>query len=212
MCFSPQADLVGGLVIGAIGIDVVRHVTDTRRQLALAALPLMFAGHQLDETLVWWALQGHIPMVIGQIATWAYVLFAFVVLPAYVPAAVLLFERSNRRRIAIAAFAILGLALSVLLFANMIDGNVSAKLGHRHIAYGVGIHSDFVIVGLYVITTCGALLFAGNRAIAVYGLVNVVAVAVLAHLTIDGFASLWCAWAAFSSAAIATFIRVRERR
>jgi hypothetical protein len=30
MCFSPQADVVGGLVICAIGIDAVRHVRQRR--------------------------------------------------------------------------------------------------------------------------------------------------------------------------------------
>ena len=39
MCFSPQADLVGGVVICAIGVDAVRHVHQRREFIALAWIP-----------------------------------------------------------------------------------------------------------------------------------------------------------------------------
>lgn len=44
MCFSPQADLVGGVVITAIGIDAVRHVRQRRELIALAWLPLLLGA------------------------------------------------------------------------------------------------------------------------------------------------------------------------
>ena len=48
----------------------------------------MFAGHQLVEAFVWWGLQGYLSDTVAAIATWLYLLFAFVVLPVYVPVAV----------------------------------------------------------------------------------------------------------------------------
>jgi len=39
VCFSPEADVVGGLVICAIGVDAVRHVGQRREFLALAWIP-----------------------------------------------------------------------------------------------------------------------------------------------------------------------------
>jgi hypothetical protein len=44
--------------------------------------------------------------------------------------------------------------------------------------------------------------------VVIFGLVNLVAVGLIAWLTIDGFASVWCGWAAISSAAIAIHVRV----
>ena len=76
MCFSPQADVVGGLVIGAIGIDAVRHVRRRREFLALAWIPLLLGAHQFIEALVWLWLQGHVPRGIGHAALWAYLLIA----------------------------------------------------------------------------------------------------------------------------------------
>ena len=83
MCFSPQADLVGGLVISGIGVDVVRHVHRRRDHMALAALPLILGAHQLDEAFVWWGQEGHVPSAIGHVALWIYLLIAFVLLPIF---------------------------------------------------------------------------------------------------------------------------------
>src|SRR5580692_2107987 len=115
MCFSPQADVVGGVVVAAIGIDVVRHVPQWHDHRMLASLPLLFAAHQLDEAFVWWALQGHISHDVGRVAVWGYLLFAFVVLPVFVPVAVLLIEPAGRRRWVIAPFVALGVVVSSIL-------------------------------------------------------------------------------------------------
>lgn len=210
MCFSAQADLAGGVVIGAIGVDVLRHLDRRRDHLALACLPLLFAAHQLDETLVWWGLQGHVRPEVGHAATWVYLMFAFVVLPVYVPLAVLTLEPPGRSRAVIAPFAVLGAIVSAVLLDAMLRGPVAAQLGDYHLSYSTGLQSGGVIVAAYVVATCGALLFSGFRTVAIFGVINVIAVAVLARFTIDGFASLWCGWAAVTSAAIALHLRLRH--
>jgi uncharacterized protein DUF6629 len=209
VCFSPTADLVAGVVVTAIGVDAVRHVR-ARDQLAIATLPVLLGVHQLDETFVWWGLQGHVPAQVGRVAMWLYLLIALVVLPTYLPLAVRSLEPRGRRRSTMTGFAALGAAVSLTLLAAMIRGPVTARLGDHHLGYGINLRADLAITGAYVVATCGALLFSGNRAVAAFGLVNLVAVAVLARLTIDGFASLWCAWAAVTSTAIALHIR-RDR-
>ncbi len=207
MCFSAQADLVGGVVIGAIGVDVLRHVQQRNRYLPMAALPMMLGLHQIDEAFVWWGLQGHVSTTVGTVATWIYLLFAFVVLPVYVPVALLCIETERRRRWVMAGFALLGAVVSIVLLAAMVRGPVVAELGHLHVAYDTDLHAGGVVVGAYVVATCGALLCSGHRDIALFGVVNLVAVAVLARWTIDGFASLWCAWAALCSGAFALHLR-----
>jgi hypothetical protein len=207
VCLSAQADLLGGLVLGAIGLDVVRHVHGRRDRMPVAALPLLFAAHQLDEAFVWWGLQGHVSAEVGRVATWIYLLFAFVVLPVYVPLAVFVLEPAGLRRRVMGGFVGLGAVVSCSLLGAMVSGPVTARLGHFHVAYGTGLHSGFLITGGYVVATCGSLLFSGFRPVAVFGVANLAAVATLAPLTAGGFASLWCAWAAVTSGAIAVHLR-----
>ena len=211
MCFSAGADVVGGVVIGAIGVDVLRHVNGERRYALLAAFPLLLALHQLDEAFVWWGLQGHVPAALGQVATWIYLLFAFVVLPVLVPVAILVVEPEGRRRLMMAPFVALGVVVSGLLLAAMIRGPVTATLGDYYIGYSTDLHAGTFVVMLYVAATCGALILSGIRDIARFGLINLVAVVLVARLTIEGFASLWCAWAAISSAAFAIHLRYGTR-
>src|ERR1700689_1869173 len=90
MCFSPEGDIPGGIVVTAIGIDALRHLHNRRDHLALAALPLVLGFHQIDEAFVWFGLQGHVPEGLGRVATWIYLVIAFVVLPLLVPIVVML--------------------------------------------------------------------------------------------------------------------------
>jgi hypothetical protein len=207
VCFSAQADLAGGLLIGAIGIDVIRHVDKRSEYRALAALPIVLAGHQMVEAFVWWGLQGRFSAYVGRVSTWIYLLFAFVILPIYLPAAIFLLEPPGRRRRIIAAFIALGAVVSTLLFAAILRGPVTASLGQFHIAYSTDLRAGGLVVAAYVTATCGSLIFSGYRTVATFGWINLVAVAFLSQATLNGFASLWCAWAAITSGLFAVQFR-----
>jgi hypothetical protein len=64
---------------------------------------------------------------------------------------------------------------------------------------------------LYVVATCGPLLFSSYRHIRRYGVLNLVAVCALAWLNQSGLISLWCVWAAVTSVAIAVHLRTVHR-
>ncbi len=210
VCFSPQADVVGGLVICAIGIDAVRHIRQRREFIALAWIPLLLGAHQFIEALVWLWLQGHVPRGIGHVALWAYLLIAFVVLPVVIPLAVVALEPTRRRKAMMVPFALTGTVIAVILFAAMVRGPVGVELASYLLSYSIRIPDGLLIVALYVVAVCGPLLMSGYRDVVIFGAANLVAVIVIARLTISGFASVWCAWAAVSSAAIALHCRFAE--
>jgi hypothetical protein len=207
VCFSPQADAGGGLVICVIGIDAVRHVRQRGEFIALAWIPLLLGAHQFIEALVWLWLQGHVPRGISHVALWAYLLIAFVVLPVLVPLAVIALEPASRRKQMMVPFALTGTVIAVVLFAAMVRGPVGVTLAPYHLSYGLRVSEGLWIVALYVVAVCGPLLMSGHRNVVIFGAANLVAVIVIARLTISGFASVWCGWAAVSSAAIALHCR-----
>jgi hypothetical protein len=193
VCFSPQADVAGGLVICSIGVYAVRHVRQRREFLAVAWIPLLLGAHQFIEALVWLWLQGHVPRGIGHVALWAYLLIAFVVLPVFIPLAVIALEPTRRRKAMMLPFALTGTVIAVILLAAMVRGPVGVKLAPYHLSYSLRVPDGLLVIALYV-----------------FGAANLVAVIVIARLTVDGFASVWCAWAAVSSAAIALHCRYAE--
>ena len=96
MCFSAEADLATGLVAGLAGVDALRHARQPGER-ALGALPVLFGVHQLTEVFVWWGLTDRVPWTVGDAAVWLYLSFAFVLLPVFVPLAVLAVEPDARR-------------------------------------------------------------------------------------------------------------------
>lgn len=212
MCFSPEADLAGGVVIGGVGIDAIRHIGRRPAVVAIAALPLILGFHQLDEAFVWWAQQGHIGSGTGTVALWVYLLIALVLLPVYVPFAVLLLEPPGRRRSAMAGLVLLGAGVGGSLLVAMLQGPIGVAAHPYHLSYSVPSGGGPIVIALYVIAVCGALLLSASRAIALFGVANLVAVVAIALMTLDGFASVWCAWAALTSGIVAVYLRASDRR
>jgi hypothetical protein len=97
--------------------------------------------------------------------------------------------------------------VSTVLLVAMLRGPVSAARHPWHLLYSIELHHAVIIVGLYVVAICGALLFSGYRHIVVFGVGNLAAVVALAALTAGVFASLWCVYAAISAGAIALHMR-----
>jgi MFS family permease len=211
MCFSAQADVAGGVVVGAIGVDAFRHLRGRNDHLLLAALPLLLGAHQLDEAFVWWGVEGRVPHDVGRVALWIYLLIAFVVLPIFVPFAVLALEPAALRW-RMTPFLALGVGIAAVLFAAMIRAPIGVTHHPYHLAYSIQINHGGFVVGLYVVAVCGALLFSGYRHVEIFGFANLLAVAILAWLTLDGFASLWCGYAALSAGAIALHMRYAKPR
>ena len=208
VCFSPEGDLVGGLVVTAIGVDAYHHLRGRNDHLLFATVPLVLGVHQLDESLVWWGLQGHVPHSLGRVAMWIYIVIAMVVVPILVPLSIWKLQPTSRRRWIVAPFLGLGIAVATVLLITMLRGPVSVKLGAYHLAYSIGLRNGILIVGLYVLATCGSLLCSGYRDIVIFGVANLVAVIVLARLTADGFTSLWCFYAAIASGFISLHMRL----
>jgi len=205
MCFSAQADLLAGVVVGSIALDALHHVR-ARAQKLLVAIPVVLAAHSLIETFVWWGLQGHISHFVWQGALWLYLVIAFGIVPILVPVAVAALEPTvNRRRMAV--FIVLGVAVAVVLTYAVVRGPVQASIEGHHIDYRVNLWHGGLIVGLYVIATCGSLLISHYPHVRWFGALNLAAAGLLVWLNQSGFISLWCVWAAITSTAIAIHLR-----
>ena len=203
MCFSAQADLVAVVVIGAVGVDALRHVRHGA-ELPLAALPVVLASHQLIEVIVWW--RSDVPDSLWRTAVWLYLVIAFGVVPVLVPVAVGALEPvAHRRRVA--GFTIVAIAVAALLLWAVVRGPIVATVDAHQINYRVNLWHGGVLVALYLLATTGSLLLSSRRYVRIFGAANLGAASVLAWLNQSGFISLWCVWAAVTSLGIAVHLR-----
>lgn len=210
MCLSPEVDVVAAAAISVVAVDALRH-NHHARTLPLALLPGLFAVHTLASALVWWGADGTVSSTLGDAASWFFMFIAFVLLPVYVPWAVVSIEPPGWRRDALLVLGGAG-ALAGLDF-------LLGLLGGRGEAIACDYFIDYRITGtasvsgvLYVAATCGALLLSGQRSLFLWGVTNAVVVGVLGVLAQRGLPSLWCFWAACTSVFVAWFLRRLERR
>jgi hypothetical protein len=108
----------------------------------------------------------------------------------------------------IGACAGIGLVVAVALAIAIFRDPINAHIRGHCISYEVdalGNGREWTV--LYVIAACGALLASSHRALAALGGVNLVVTPLLMWLTISGFVSLWCFWAAIASVVIAFHLR-----
>jgi hypothetical protein len=210
MCFSAEADIVAGLVVTAIGVDVLRQVRRPAER-PLGALPVLLGAHLLVEALVWQGLTGDVSASVGRQAMWIYLAFALVVLPVLVPLAVAGVEPDPVRRRTMTRLGVVGGILAGVYLIGLIQGPVDVRIEGSHLAYRLGMDHGGLLAGIYAVVACAPPMLSSERRIAAFGLANLVAVVALVWIESSALTSLWCAWAAVTSVAIAAHLRRAHR-
>jgi hypothetical protein len=132
------------------------------------------------------------------------------VLPTFVPWAVWRIEPPGPRQQVMAGMTAVGAFVSLSLLAAMLVGPVQVRAHAHHLAYSTGLSAGGLVVALYLLATCGSLVLSSERVIRWFGVVNVLAVGLIGLVLLDGFASVWCAWAAVTSGAFALYARRKK--
>lgn len=210
MCFSAEADIVGGLVVTAIGVDALRQVHRPAER-ALGALPVLLGAHLLVEAVVWQSLTGDVDPSIGRQAMWVYLTFALLVLPVLVPFAVRAVEPDAGRRRTMTRLGVMGGVLAGVYLVGMVQGPVDVRIEGAHLSYRLGMDHGGLLAGMYALVACAPPMLSSERRIAAFGLANLVAVVALVWIESSALTSLWCAWAAVTSVAIAAHLRRAHR-
>lgn len=208
MCFSATASFTVAAATGAIGIVCLKQVRQ-HHEIPLAIVPILFAGQQTIEGMLWLLLSGDgMPSSAVNALLLAFLIIAEVVWPVFVPFAVLSVEPARRRRLILQLIAALGVILSINLFhALLTDPPTAVVLGHS-IRYPSHVEHLSWQQTLYLLCTCVSLLISSHRMIQIMGTVVVVGLAVSAYAYFATLVSVWC----FFAAADSTLLYLHFRR
>jgi hypothetical protein len=133
------------------------------------------------------------------------------VLPVLVPLAVRGVEPDPGRRRTMAHLGGVGAALAAVYLVGMLEGPVTVQIDGNHLAYRLGMDHGGVLAAIYAIVACAPPMLSSERRIAAFGVANLAAVVVLVWIQSSALTSLWCAWAAVTSVAIAAYVRRAHR-
>lgn len=164
MCFSPVASFSAGVVLCAAGVvSLVRSRTPAQR--VLSGIPLIFAVQQFAEGVLWLALSDLAWAHLQLAAMYAFLVFAQMVWPVYLPFAILLFETQPARRKAIRILCISGLLFAAYIGFCLYYYPVGVAADQHHIRYDLGFalaHKWYYGL-LYFIPTILAPLISGVK-------------------------------------------------
>ncbi len=198
MCFSATASFVTAGATGAIGIVCLVRA-DRRRELLLAAMPLVFATQQAVEGLLWLTLAQAPGSPVSGGLTLLFLLIAEVVWPVYAPLAALLAEPDVRRRRLLTICLGTGIGVAGWLLWVIVTRPHGAVPLDNHIVYSTGMEPPPAIALGYLAATGVALLLSSRRTVVLLGAM-VSAGSVIAYFAYwDAFVSVWCYFAAASS-------------
>ena len=198
MCFSAQASLVAAAVLAPAGVFAMqRAFRFDRRYLALATLPLLFAAQQLFEGLVWISGSQENAELVERYSL-AYMFFAWIAWPVWVPVSCYFLERGGRRNL-FQVFAIAGAMLGSLQYVPYFAHKgwlVTTFLGHA-IGYGGTelldlIASREVTYSIYVTVVIGPLLLSSDAKARVFGVLVAIVLLVTYLFFAYAYVSVFC--------------------
>lgn len=206
MCFSAEADLAAAAVLAPVGVVTLRAAR-RREELLVASLPLLFAAHQFTEAFVWLGVDGDVSAAVQRAAIVAYLAFAQVVLPVFVPVAFLVLEPPGVRRRLMTALLGVGVLVAAR-FTWILATNPAGVSALDHLlVYDTDWEFGYTVAAAYVVATCGPPLLSSRPLLRWLGAANLVGLAVAAAVRYEAVTSVWCVYAAFASILVLISLR-----
>ena len=200
MCFSATASFGVGAVLLTTGVATMRKVKEPN-QIPLASIPLVFAGHQITEGMLWIALSGSGLAGWETILTYVYIIIAQILWPIILPIAMLLIEKVVARRKVLFALACLGILAGIYRTYTLSIFGVQAVILDHHIFYEIDKVNSYTHIGLavYFLTTTLPLLVSSVKRAWIIGIL-IIASYIITFLIYKEFTpSVWCFFGAIIS-------------
>lgn len=210
MCFSAEASFVGAAVVGGVGVATLTQLR-SRREIVYGALPMGFAFHQLLEGFTWTQLGGKADASLSGWAVHLWVVYAWALLPLWVPLGVWLLEPDPRRRRWLLPLVLIGGAQMLLMLTGALRTDIEVRVLESNLDYVLPFDAAVLLAVPYVLTTCVSGLLSSHFWVRVFGVANIVALTLAAIIKAADFSSIWCTFAAFLSVIILLHFREQRR-
>lgn len=203
MCFSSTASFTASAILATVG-TLSLGLGPRRGQWAFASVPLIFAVQQCIEGFLWLGLAGESPRVSVSDMARAYLVFAQVLWPVWVPLAVLLMEKDERRRRWLSWTLVAGIMAAAYHAWSVFATSPQASIDGHHIHYTVLYpwRMEHLISLFYFIATVASVFVSGLPRMWILGVSLLVSYAVARIAFPGNVISVWCYFAALISITI----------
>lgn len=210
MCFSAESSFIGSAVVGAVGVATLTQVRH-KKQVLYAALPMGFAFHQFLEGMTWVDLNHQECAMLTGWSVHLWVIYAWALLPLWVPLGVWLLEPSASHRRRILFFVILGAAMMGYMLSLALRSTIAVQVLDSNLDYELPFSRPWLLAIPYILTTCMSGLFSSFKWVRIFAVGNVVALTIATIIKAADFSSIWCTLAAAISIVIYLHFRSQRR-
>lgn len=214
MCFSAEASFSAAALLGVVGYALISD-TRKKKELCLAAIPLIFALQQFSEGVLWLAVMNDATeSFYATLAKYTFLGIAFINWPLWLPLSLYIAENKKPRKNIIGACFLMGLFFVIwnltLAGAEPVTvGIVDHSLSYS--AYEPGTQAEFIFMRfLYVAAVIIPSFASSYRYMWVFGLTVAITFCLADFFYHQTFASVWCFFAAITSGAL--FLVLRANR
>ena len=200
MCFSAGASFAASAIIGTIGIVTLKKAK-TNGEIPFASIPLLFAGQQGAEGMVWLGLSSGNSESWKHFPVYIFLIFAQLVWPVWVPFSVLRLENDRARRTIIKGILGVGVCASLYLLYCILVYDVRAEIHSEHILYTLSFPAAFtwIISVFYFVPTVVTLFISSGKRIQLLGLAVLVSFVFSRIYFTEHLISVWCFFAGILS-------------
>jgi hypothetical protein len=214
MCFSATGSFGAAALLTGVGVVSLRQEQDPSHRM-LAFVPLLYAGQQVAEGVVWSTLGQPEHDFAQLVAVTAFLAFALAIWPLWVPLSLRLCERDPRRRAVLSALSVVGVVVAVFAGAMLAAERPVAYVSGHSLSYGHHQTNRALVLGVYlpaymIASVVPFFVSTVNRA-KLMGAVLVLSLAVTFAFKRGAFVSVWCFFAALLSGIIVRGIGEHHR-
>lgn len=213
MCFSPRASFGAATLLSFLGIVALKR-TGGSRQALIAAIPIFFGLQQALEGFVWLAvLRGDVTSLWYSVPVYGFLFFAAVWWPLYIPMVLWFVEQNVQRKKLLFIPISAGILVAVVALINLYTSPTEVVIVGHHLSYQqptvMPWSNALYMFGLvcYLVAISGALFLSTIRYAWFMGLLVIAACATAWLWYYLAFGSVWCFFAAISSALILVSLR-----
>lgn len=208
MCFSATASFVASGVLAGASIVTFANMRKQPTKL-FAIIPLLFAVQQAIEGFQWLALgqgAGSLPLA------YAFLFFAYLLWPIFLPLAALQAEKDLTRRTLIKVCVGMGIFSATLLGYALLMKPLAVSQVGQCINYEIRAPIDYVLALPYVIAVAGCGLLVRRFWIQMFAALGLIGLGVSYLAFTVAYQSVWCFFAAVLSLCIIMELRQKNSR
>jgi hypothetical protein len=200
MCFSANASFGAGAALLAAGVLSVRFIRKPE-QIPFAVIPLIFGIQQICEGFLWLSLMNTEYQSWQNGSTYAFLVFAQIVWPAWVPFSIFLIEKNNLRKKILLGLSMIGGSVSIYLAYCIFNFPLLASISSHHIHYELKfpLHQVYLSGILYFIPTVLPAFFSSVKSMRFFGVCILISYVITKIFFGENLVSVWCYFAAVLS-------------